>query len=326
MLPLTRIETSIDTRLGDTPRAIVWSALGRLLVVCADGSVMVDGPHQMSAPIGPEPFGAAWLGELTAIVGDHQAGLIATGALATNPLDSRGSQLVGFGETVGLGIGDRIEIRRPDGSPVRTVASRCGVVRDLAAVTETIWVVVGRTGWAVVDVKFDVAEAIIEWPGCLRVAADPVSARYVIADLAGSLHVTTVGNDADTQQLDGYPDRVRHLGVLPGGSAVIAAADDELTWWHVNESGVVASSPVCVVGHEAPVTALAVGGLGFVASGDADGGVCIWSPHIVDHPVGRFDLGAETVGVGWSRAGDRVAVASVDGRVRVFDVMPGLIA
>ena len=325
--PLTHLELDIDARLSDAPRAAAWSSGGRLLVVSADGRTMIDRPDRVSDPIGPDPVAAAWIGEECAVVADGRLGTYSTGRTRANARRYPVTALGAFGATAVAATGDRLVVRRAEAVDDVELSSRVGRVRDLAPITEAIWVVVGERGWAVVDVGLDTLEAMIEFEGCLRVAANYESAAYAITDLSGSVHVARVGDDENTQQLQGYPDRVRHVAWTPRGRHLVVAADDELTWWAVDGSGRVASQPVCAIGHEDPITSLAVAGHpAIVATGDAGGRLCLWSERIVDRPIAAWELDDEVVLIEWDRPGGRIVAGSANGRIATFRVVRGEIA
>ena len=325
--PLTHLDLELDGRLSDAPRAAAWSSGGRLLVVSADGRTMIDHPDRLSHPIGPDPIAAAWIDETHAVIGDRRLGTYSTDRPSGDDRRYPVAALGSLGRTVVAATDDRLVVHRA-GSPGDTeMSSRVGRVRDLAPVTEAIWVIVGERGWSVVDVGLDTVEAIIELEGCLAVAANHETAAYAVSDVSGCLHVATVGDDTNTQQLEGYPDRVRHLGWTPAGSHLVAAADDELTWWPVDSDGRVASQPSSAIGHDRPITALALAGRpAIVATGDASGRLCLWSERVIDRPVDAWELDSEVVLVEFADAGDRLVAGTASGRLVTFRVVRGEIA
>jgi hypothetical protein len=325
--PLSHFDLAWDAWLSDVPRAAAWSPGGRLLIAAADGTTLVDHPGQISRPIGPDPVAAAWLDESHAIVADRRLGVYTTGRPTGVGEEFSATTMKVLGSTAVVATEDRLAVHHGVSPLVPFVASRCGRVRDLAPITETIWVVVGRSGWTILDVQLDAAEAVIAEAGCLTVVADLASARYAIADVAGSIHVATVGHDVEVQQLDGYPDRVRHLAWTPGGNHLVVAIDDELTWWPADDEGRMAPEPRSAVGHDAPISVLAVSdGPALVMTGDANGVLCLWSERLVDRPVARWELGDEIVLAVWRRAGDELVVGTAGGYTCVFRVVHGEIA
>ena len=121
----------------------------------------------------------------------------------------------------------------------------------------------------------------------------------------------------------GYPDPVRHLGLSQDGATVIAGADDELTWWGVDETGRVDDEPSSSVAHDAPISACAIGATGFVATGDHDGVVRLWSPRLRDLPVAAVHVDGEVTALLWGPWGDHLAIGTITGEVVVATLAVG---
>ncbi len=323
---LTEVDSEWRTELADGLRSIAWSPGGRLVAVDAAGVVLIDRPEQRSTPVGPDPIAATWLGDRRVLVADAAIGVVSVGG-GCERLGRVASCLVGSGRTVVAGCADELVVWRVDARDVVTVESRCGRVRAIAPITSTLWAVAGADGVSVVDVALDAADVVVEIPGALTVAAHPGVDFVAASDVSGTVHLIPLGGGVAGAELDGYPDRVRRLGWVAGVTAqLVAVADDELTWWQVSEAAGAADQPVTVVAHESAITALAVDASGMVVSGDAGGGVRLWSPLLPDRPVWAAELGAPVTAVAWSRDGDRMVVGCGDGSLVRFRVFPGSIA
>jgi WD40 repeat protein len=211
-------------------------------------------------------------------------------------------------------------------SPV-VVDARCAELHGLAPLTSSLVAVAGTAGVAVVDVALGVVDTRVEIDGAFSVAAHPAATFLAVGDLGGSIHVLEMGDEAAGRELTGYPDHVRLLGWGADGAWLVATADDELTCWPAVSSGWPADEPVCCLGHDEPITALAVGAHhDLVASGDASGRLALWSLRVLDAPLHTIDLAGEVTAAEWSGDGTRLAVGTVTGTAVVFDVTRGQLA
>lgn len=145
----------------------------------------------------------------------------------------------------------------------------------------------------------------------------------VAADSVGVVHVLELADLADGVGVDGYPDAVRLVDIASDGRLFAACTDDEVTWWTVSDVGEVADEPQCCVGHDAAITACAIGSSGFLATGDANGIVRLWSSQLRDLPLGALHLDGEVTVLSWSRCGGRLAVGTTTGEVVIAAVEAG---
>ena len=107
------------------------------------------------------------------------------------------------------------------------------------------------------------------------------------------------------------------------GDVVVAGSDDELSWWHIDDEGVISGAPECGIGHDTPITCCDVGATGFVATGGADGLVRLWSPDLRDIPVSSMHLDSEVTVLRWSVDGERLAMGTTTGGLVIADVVSG---
>ncbi|MEM9517091.1 MAG: hypothetical protein AAGA42_19750 [Actinomycetota bacterium] len=326
---LTRVDERWRTQFGEGCRAMAWSPRGRLFVIGADGRSLVDLPGQVTAPMAPDPIAAAWLGERRVAVVDAVAGAVFSGA---GNIDSRvvpGARCVGAagGRTVVAGADVVAVFAEPDAvAPPEMVSTPIGQSHVLAHTVGAQWVVGGTRGLALVDAALGCVDLSIELDGVRAVAYAAGAEQLVAADLAGSLHVIDVGTPEEGIELDGYPDPVQHMAVTVAGDLIVAAADDELTWWRLDEHGHPGDTPARALGHDAPITAVAMSVDDLVVSGDAEGMVRFWSAQMPDYPVTSLSFGAEIVDAQWAPDGRQLAVAAMNGEVGVFGVTPGALA
>lgn len=323
---LTTVEVEWRTELTDAVRSVAWSAGGRVVAVDAMGAVLVDRPGQLTTPIGPDPIAAAWLGDGRVLVADAGIGVVTVGG-GCDRLDRVPSCLAGSAAAAVAGSADELVVWWPDRPDTVIVASRCGRVRDLAPVTSTLWAVAGSDGVSVVDVTLDAADLVVPLAGALAIAAHRDVAAVAVSDVSGTLHLIPLGGEATGVELDGYPDRVRRFGWVAGEPThLVAVADDELTWWRLDRRGGVADEPLTAIAHAHTITAFAVGASNTVMTGDAVGGVRVWSPHLPDHPVWAGELAAPVTAAAWSREGDGLLVGCADGTLVSYRVVTGSIA
>lgn len=314
---LTSVERRWQAQMDDAVRIVAWSAAGRLLAVAADGSTMVDGPDNVTTSMCGDPLGAVWVDEQRLAVGDALGGLIFTGGgmIATFPVPGLRTLGTCAGTTVAAGEAALAVFERsPAPASGRSLEPELGVIRAVAPLSATLWAVATAGGLALVDVALGSVDTAVELPGVVSLAVDGAATVIAAGDAAGSLHLFRVGDETNAQELAGYPDAVRRLAFTGDGEYLIAASDDELTWWPLGLDRRAGPLPVPAVAHDEPVTALACGP-GLVASGDAAGELCIWSSLVPDTPVARQRLHGEVTALAWSPSGDELVAGTISGQI-----------
>lgn len=326
---LTSVVVDWSTALPDAVRVCNWSPHGRLLAIAADGSALVGGPDRVTAPMTPDPRDATWLGERALAVVDPVVGLVTAGLSSRQPLPFWGARRVGThgGKTVIAGDGRVAALGHPaSGLVPEVIWTGVGVTHACVHVVDDVWALGGTDGLAMIDVARGAVDARIELSGVISVDACGTVGRLVASDLAGAIHVLELDNLEDGTELTGYCDPVRLLAIARDGRTVIAAADDELTFWAVGDDGSVADAPNAIVAHDATITALESSESGFLATGDEAGLVNVWSPLLTEHPVAHLRLDGEVTALAWSRDGTQLAVGTVSGGLAVADVRAGALA
>ncbi len=332
---ITELRPGVTAELSDAVWSIAWSPSGRLAALCADGRVMVDQPDRVTRPMCGAPVAVAWADDGRVVVSDRQLGLVMAGGgdhrchelPRARHVTAMGERVVAIGGTSVWSL--HREVGRPPGleEPPVLIDARCAELHGLAALTSSLVVVAGTKGVAVVDIALGVVDTRVEIDGAISVASSPTTDVVAIGDLGGSIHVLKVGDAEVGRELTGYVDHVRRLGWGDGGGWLVATADDELTCWPVVETGWPAEEPVCCVGHDDPITALAVGARhDLVVTGDAGGRLALWSLRVGDVPLHTVDLDGEITAAGWSGDGSRFAVGTVTGTLAVFDAVRGQLA
>jgi hypothetical protein len=255
----------------------------------------------------------------------HGGGAIIT-ARGYNELISRPDPVVAIASgrtTIALASGADVVLGAGD-----ELAAGIGVVRDLAWLgRQDLFVAVGTKGLAWLDLETLGVEGVVHLSTLLSVAAGPDGERVAAGSLAGAVHVIDAWG-GEGFELEGYPDRVRHVSWLCGGDlrGVVAVADDEITMWSVDAEGC-ADEPVCLYGHDEAITALeAAPAAGLVASGDASGSVRIWRPDRVTEPLAQVTMGSSVTALVWTADCQHLAVFDRSGQVAWVAVRLGLVA
>lgn len=206
--------------------------------------------------------------------------------------------------------------------PAVPVDLRIGTTTALATVDGHLHIVGGTKGAAWFDAGMNVSDGRIDLPTIVAVTTDPQRRCVALGDLGGSIHVIRPGED-EGEELTGYPDRVNLLCWLASGAGLCAAADDELTMWTPTADGhVIGDQPESFVGHDAPITAMTAGPDELVATGDADGVVCVWAPLTSSAPLGRVFTRSVVLSLAWHGTRQRLAVGTAEGHVVRFDLLP----
>ncbi|MFK7919368.1 MAG: WD40 repeat domain-containing protein [Ilumatobacter sp.] len=326
---LTTAAIEWGAELPDSVRLLDWSPQGRLVAIAADGSALVEDAHRVTAPLTPDPRDAVWLGERSLAVVDPLAGLVMVGEVPTRALPFRGAHRIGThgGRTVVAGDGRVAVFGHPaSNAEPEVIWTGLGITHACEHVGGTIWAIGGTGGLALVDIGLGCVDQRVELPAVVRIAAHGDAGRLAASDLAGVIHVFELSDLENGIELAGYYDPVRHLALSPDAQTVVAASDDEVTRWAIDEHGTVADSPTCAVAHDTAITALESSDQGFLATGDADGVVQIWSPLLTDHPVATLQLGSEVTALAWDSARSRLACGVLSGALVIVDVVAGAVA
>ncbi|MEM9038692.1 MAG: hypothetical protein AAGD33_02225 [Actinomycetota bacterium] len=326
--------------LTDAVRSVAWSGADRLIALGADGRARIDSAAELTAPIGPDPIGCCWVAVDRVAVVDGAIGVVLAGggsvdvvpvdgALGVSPMalvpDHGGGDGGSTRERYCAAFGSAgLTVIHPDqDSRRRPTTIQTGPIRLARHAGGAIWLTGGADGLSVVDVALACVDQRVELPGVVSLAVAQRVGRVVAADSRGVVHVLELSDLADGYGVDGYPDAVRLVDIAPDGELFAACTDDEVTWWTVSETGEVADQPQCSVGHDAPITSCAIGSRGFLATGDHQGVVRLWSSRLRDLPVGVLQLEGEITVLSWSPTGDRLAVGSTAGEVVVAELEAG---
>ncbi len=335
MTLLTAIRPSERRTLDDAVRAISWSPTGRVLALGADGRALLGGTDRLTAPIGPDPIDCCWITDDRVAVVDGLLGVVIAGggsvdlvpverALAVGAPTPRGDEAQGRAHCAVVVGGDGCTVVPPHPtSPDQTTTIDTGPLRTAVHLGGSMWLAGGADGLVAVDVALACVDQRVELPGVVSLASAPNAGRAAASDATGAIHVLELAELEHGTELHGYPDAVRHLEIAPGGDLVVAGADDEVTWWSISADGRVADEPECSVGHDTAITACAIGASGYVATGDADGMVRLWSPRLRDLPVGALPLGREVTALEWNSSGEHLAIGTAGGEFVVADIEAG---
>ena len=324
---LTELREQTIVGRAEAVTELAYSRDGSVAVTTLDGW-MFRTDRESPIRLRGRPRGLAWTDDgwvaTIAEAGLHVAGPEGWDRLIDLPPDPRA--LVGTGSALVVGCGTTI-VGCTDAGAGHPVEVGIGSITCLARVSPSIVAVGGAEGLALVDVWTAMVDARVRTSSVLALACDR-SARFVAAgELGGSVQLVTIGRESDGRSLDGYPDRVRLVAFAGDGELLVATADDELTFWTVHPDGTTDEVPDCRIGHEVPITALAVSPCGgYVASGDAVGVVALWSRRELSDPIARVELDGEVLALGWRPDGRELAAGTASGVQATWRVEPGLVA
>lgn len=325
---LSEVRVEHRELLPDAARHLGWIG-DTAFAGCDDGSVMALDNHQSSLCVHrlSDPVTAlAASGELLAV-----GALDGSAIVIARPGDSarfdlgvavRGAAITG--DRAVFAAGTDLCVRR--GAEHDAVPLGIGPLTALTRVEGNLVIAGGVKGAAWFDVSLLAYDGRIELPTIIATSTDPKRRFVAAGDLGGSVHVLRSGAD-EASELTGYPDRVALLDWLATGAGLCASADDELTVWRATDDGLEEPEPVRLLGHEQAITALAASPtIDLVATGDAGGNVCVWSPLSLDAPVAELRVDGVVLAIAWSRNGHELLISASTGELLRCAVMPGSIA
>ncbi|MEW8428980.1 MAG: hypothetical protein G8D61_04635 [gamma proteobacterium symbiont of Ctena orbiculata] len=139
----------------------------------------------------------------------------------------------------------------------------------------------------------------------------------------GFLHIRLQLPGATPRQLSmsGYPGKVSALSWHPKQLRIASCGGSDLVLWDLDaKQGTRRATPLRRHSHTLTALAYAPNGV-WLASADRNGRLCIWS---ADHLVAfEMELGSEITALAWQPGGHGLAVGSVDGVVRLFNLGDG---
>jgi len=163
------------------------------------------------------------------------------------------------------------------------------------------------------------------WKGSpLRMAWSPNGAMLAHGNQDSTVHFW-YAETAEDLQMSGYPRKIRELSWDSTSRYLATGGGRAVCLWDCGSSGPAGSTPQMLEGHGAgkPLTALQFQHRGaLLASGGADGRVCVWQPKNKKQPLlGSFDGdGGEATAVAWSPNDKLLAVGFESGAVNVLAV------
>ena len=331
---LSEIKLGERHQFADAVRQVAWSPSGKLLALTADGMLFGLKDHPVG-PVASDPVDVCWLSRDQVVVVDGVVGaavigmdsfdcLPVPGPISAQSTEAQTDEVESDdGYCVLAGAGGLSVLRRGELHAIENSTIPTGAVRAAVHLGGPAWLGAGVNGLVVVDVDRLCVSDRLEIPSVVSIAAAAGARRIAAADSTGSIHVRHLSDLKGGFELTGYPDAIRHLGMSPVGDFVVAGSDDELSWWHIDDEGVISGAPECSIGHDTPITCCDVGATGFVATGDADGLVRLWSPDLRDIPVCSMHLDSEVTVLRWSVDGERLAMGTTTGGLVIADVVSG---
>jgi len=111
-----------------------------------------------------------------------------------------------------------------------------------------------------------------EWVSCVAMTPE---GRVVSGGMDSAMWLWPAGGTRG-MRMDGHEGAVSQVEFNPSTGGVVSASyDKSVRLWSVGARG---TETACLLGHEAPVLELSVGGDGKIVSGDRSGSVLLWDP------------------------------------------------
>jgi len=172
-----------------------------------------------------------------------------------------------------------------------------------------------RTGESEPFTRFD-------WGGAsLLVSWSPDGRWIVTGDQTPSVHIYDFTRD-EPLHIQGYETKVRALSFNFSSRRLATGGSNQITVWDcTGKKGPEGTTPKQLKGHAGECLALAYHpGQNLLASGGAEGLVCLFEPEVSVSPLSLFKCPDAIAALQWSPSGDYLATACADGQVRIFRV------
>jgi hypothetical protein len=325
---LSEVQVTHRHALPDACRHLQWTDT-TLIAGCDDGSIMACDNRgilrSLSSPLHHPVTAIAANAELLAVGALDGSVIIAprTGEVVSMRLRSAVRGAVAVGDRAVFAAGEELVVSR--GSMQDAVPVGIGALTTLTHVEGGLVLVGGVRGVAWFDVALLANDGRIDLPTIVSTSTDPRRRFVAAGDLGGSVHLLQPGSD-EGSELTGYPDRVSLLAWMATGVGLCATADDELTVWRAADDGLHEPEPVRLVAHDEAITALAASPTSdLVATGDAEGHLCLWSPLRVETPVAHVSAHGVVLALAWAPSGHELAVSTSAGELLRCAVVRGSI-
>jgi len=160
------------------------------------------------------------------------------------------------------------------------------------------------------------------WKGSTLVIAWSPDGRFIATgDQDSTVHFWLADSGQDLQMW-GYPAKVLQLAWDTSSRYLATGGSDSVCVWDCNGKGPEGSKPLMLKGHSDLISALAYQpGSHLLASGDADGRVCLWqADRNASRPMSIADFEDPVSALAWSPNGLWLAAGNEAGALTVYSV------
>lgn len=322
----TTLRTSWELQLRDRVSTLAWSPGGDSLAAGSLGgdAVLVaadDGSRRAMADHDGGVLSTAWSPDGRGVAVGGQDAMV---SVASRTGVRRWS--TGCRDWVGALAWGRKGLAAAAGPDVVVLAEDGGLVADYPLlpghVNDLAWD--DRTGHLAVALRSGVhwydpprpglAASVASVGTVLSLAPSPDGTVLAGGKLNGAVVLWTVSTGRGIV-LSGYRGGVRRLSWRADGAQLAVAAHGETSVWSLRD-GRPNGEPIGLLELQP-----AAGGLGFhpyldlLATGGADGEVCLWRPGRTGEPAASTSVGAEVTALAWHPTGDGMAVGTAEGGV-----------
>jgi WD40 repeat protein len=160
-----------------------------------------------------------------------------------------------------------------------------------------------------------------EYAGALLTVAVSPSGRWIASgNHDNSIHCWRLWTEEELF-MSGYEQKIQQIAWTRDSRYLAVGNPGEVTVWDFSGKGPRGSKPTQFSGHVRRIVALAYQpGSSLLMSAGAEGRLCLWDPRAKRRLVSTTQFDAEIATAVWSRSGDRVAVALVDGTIAVVEL------
>jgi WD40 repeat protein len=225
------------------------------------------------------------------------------------------------GRQLATGCGRTLRLWSKDGALVQEFETQPNTIAGIDWRSDSMELVSACYGQVVFwSPSTNTPKRTFEWKGSMLCIAWSPDGRYLChGNQDSTVHFWIVATGKELQ-MSGYPLKVAQIAWDRRSKYLATAGSPQITVWDCSGKGPAGRTPQTLKHHRSPLRSMRYQSNGpLLASGCAEGRVAIWKPSKRDDPDMTAKLDSPITDLAWSDVSGRLAAATEDGSVVVFD-------